>query len=304
MPVPDSYRTVSFTSHITGSPQIPVQLARPSRASLLSLHPADRLRTAARVPAERQADGLAHCFRPLFKDEGPRRDQLEPLANLNTWIEKSVRLDPRSQDAKVLLPDLAEHVAAIDTEKGASILMLSTLFNHAPSDRDATGKDKPILARSWMAVEGKNTCKYARPGVIVLGPGQGERLQVCIEKKRCTKHWAQPKPATTAPSSEDQAGIDEARRAQEDKHARERQAAERWQNELRPRALKLIAPAPPNCAGHQSSSIWYSTRSPQATSFVSCSLHWTSSLQPAIRRLPFFRSPCVQAGGARTCSSF
>jgi ParB/RepB/Spo0J family partition protein len=203
--------------------------------------PIDYALPLARVPAERQADGLAHCFRPLFKDEGPRRDQLEPLANLNTWIEKSVRLDPRSSDTRVLLPDLADHVAAIDAEKDASLLMLSTLFNHAPSDRNGSDKDKPILARSWVAIEGKNTCKYARPGVIVLGPGQGERLQVCIEKKRCTKHWAQPKPSTTASSSEDQAGIDEARRAQEEKYARERQAAERWQNELRPRALKLIA---------------------------------------------------------------
>jgi ParB/RepB/Spo0J family partition protein len=203
--------------------------------------PIDYALPLARVPAERQADGLAHCFRPLFKDEGPRRDQLEPLAHLNTWIEKTVRLDPRSEDAKVLLPELADHVATIDAEKDASILMLSTLFNHAPSDRNGSDKDKPILARSWVAVEGKNTCKYARAGVIVLGPGQGDRLQVCIEKKRCAKHWDQPKPATAAASSEDQARTEEARRAEEAKRAKEREAAERWQNELRPRALKLIA---------------------------------------------------------------
>jgi hypothetical protein len=195
----------------------------------------------ARVPAERQADGLAHCFRPLFKSEGPRRDQLEPLAYLNDWIERTVRLDPRSTDTKILLPEVADHLAAIDAEKDASVLMLSTLFNHTPSDRKGSDKDKPILARSWVAADGKNACKYARPGIIVLGPGQGDRLQVCIEKKQCTKHWGRPKPATTAASSEDQARIDEARRAQEEKHAREREAAERWENELRPRALKLIA---------------------------------------------------------------
>jgi hypothetical protein len=50
------------------------------------------------------ADGLAHCFRPLFQDEGRSRDQLEPLGHLRSWMEKTVRLDPRSSDTKVLLP--------------------------------------------------------------------------------------------------------------------------------------------------------------------------------------------------------
>ena len=36
----------------------------------------------AAVPAERQAEGLDHCFRPMFGKEERRRDQLEPLAVL------------------------------------------------------------------------------------------------------------------------------------------------------------------------------------------------------------------------------
>jgi len=47
------------------------------------------------------AEGLHDCFRPLFGKEVRRRDQLEPLAELNAWIEKSVRLDPHTEDAKV-----------------------------------------------------------------------------------------------------------------------------------------------------------------------------------------------------------
>jgi ParB family chromosome partitioning protein len=204
--------------------------------------PIDYALPLARVPAERQADGLAQCFRPLFGEEGPQRDQLEPRRNLTTWIEKTVRLDPRGSDTRVLLPELADHVKAIDEEKGASILMLSTLHNHTPSDRDGAEKEKPILARSWVAVDGADTCKYARPGVIVLGPGQGDQLQVCIEKKRCTKHWVrQEAETTTAGSSADQTAVDEARRAQAEKEAKRREAEERWENELRPRALKLIA---------------------------------------------------------------
>ena len=39
------------------------------------------------VPAEQQEEALAQCFRPLFRDEEARRDQLEPLAQLTAWIE-------------------------------------------------------------------------------------------------------------------------------------------------------------------------------------------------------------------------
>ena len=52
---------------------------------VLPLNYAMRLAT---VPTERQTEGLDHCFRPLFGKEDRRRDQLEPLAELNTWIEK------------------------------------------------------------------------------------------------------------------------------------------------------------------------------------------------------------------------
>src|SRR2546429_8798011 len=74
----------------------------------------------ATVPPDRQAEGLERCFRPLFGKEDRRRDQLEPLAELTGWIEKSVRLDPRSDDAKVLLPQLADQVAAAEQERDAA----------------------------------------------------------------------------------------------------------------------------------------------------------------------------------------
>jgi hypothetical protein len=72
------------------------------------------------------ADGLAHCFR-AFPRRGPQ--QLDPLGHLRSWMEKTVRLDPRSRDTKVLLPEVADHAAQIDAEKGASRMMLSTLHS-------------------------------------------------------------------------------------------------------------------------------------------------------------------------------
>ena len=187
------------------------------------------------VPAEQQEQALAQCFRPLFRDEQATRDQLEPLAQLTAWIEKTVRLNPRSEDVNVLLPVLAEQVVSAEQERDASVLALSTLHFH--TDRT---DPKPILAKSWKAAEGKARCEHARPGVIVLGDGQGTFLQVCIAKKTCQKHWARPKAESVAQSDSDEKA-EKARRRQEEAWEKQRLEAERWRTELRPRAVRLIA---------------------------------------------------------------
>lgn len=198
---------------------------------ILPLHYALKLAT---VPAERQEDGLARCFRPLFRDE-PRRDQLEPLSELTTWIAKAVRLDPRSEDTSVLLPELAEQVAAVDQEEQATILALSTL----PFHTDRT-EPKPILAKSWKPAEGKARCAYARPGVIVLGDPQGAFVHACIAKKQCRKHWGKPKAAPSVPSAADKKA-EEARQRREEEHAKQQADAEMWRAHLRPRVVRLVA---------------------------------------------------------------
>jgi ParB/RepB/Spo0J family partition protein len=187
------------------------------------------------VPAEQQEEALAQCFRPLFRDEEARRDQLEPLAQLTAWVEKTVRLNPRSEDTHVLLPALAEQVVSAEQERDASVLALSTLHFHTDK-----ADPKPILAKSWKPAAGKHRCEHARPGVIVLGDGQGTFLQVCIAKKQCQKHWGRPKTAASGPTP-DQTEQAEARRQQEEAWARQRAEQERWRKELRPRAVRLIA---------------------------------------------------------------
>jgi ParB/RepB/Spo0J family partition protein len=187
------------------------------------------------VPAEQQEEALAKCFRPLFRDEEARRDQLEPLAQLTAWIEKTVRLNPRSEDTQVLLPILAEQVVSVEQERDASVLALSTLHFH--TDRT---DPKPILAKSWKSADGKARCKHARPGVIVLGEGQGTFMQVCIAKKQCEKHWGRPTTNgnTPHPSAKKQ---EEERKRQEEVWAKQRADAERWRTELRPHAVRLVA---------------------------------------------------------------
>ena len=200
---------------------------------VLPLHYAMKL---ASVPAERQAEGLEHCFRPLFGREERRRDQLEPLAELTAWIEKSVRLDPHSDDTKVLLPGLADQVASAEQERDAAVLAVSTLHFH--TDRS---DPKPILAKSWKSAEGKDRCPHARPAVIALGEGQGTFLHVCIAKKTCEKHWGKPKASKDSIPTEAEIEADAAHKRQEAAWARQRAAEERWKNELRAHALQLIA---------------------------------------------------------------
>ncbi|MGE3844996.1 MAG: ParB/RepB/Spo0J family partition protein [Vicinamibacterales bacterium] len=187
------------------------------------------------VPAEQQEEALAQCFRPLFRDDEARRDQLEPLAQLTAWVEKTVRLNPRSEDTQVLLPALAEQVVSAEQERDASVLALSTLHFHTDK-----ADPKPILAKSWKPAEGKQRCEHGRPGVIVLGDGQGTFLQVCIAKKQCQKHWGRPKTAASGPTP-DHTEQAEARRQQEEAWAKQRAEQERWRKELRPRAVRLIA---------------------------------------------------------------
>ena len=185
------------------------------------------------VPVEHQEEALAQCFRPLFR-EAPTRDQLEPLAQLTAWIEHTVRLNPRSEDTQVLLPSLAEQVVSAEQERDASVLALSTLHFHTDK-----ADPKPILVKSWKPAQGKDRCAHARPGVIVLGEGQGTFLDVCIAKKTCEKHWGRP--ATTVPRQTDDADTVAARRAQEAAWAKQREEREQWRNALRPKAVRLLA---------------------------------------------------------------
>lgn len=186
------------------------------------------------VPAEHQEAALAQCFRPLFR-EAPSRDQLEPVAQLTAWIERTVRLNPRSEDTQVLLPALADQVVSAEQERDASVLALSTL--HVHTDK---ADPKPILSKSWKPAQGKDRCAHARPGVIVLGDGQGTFLDVCIAKKTCEKHWGRPMAATTARQTDDADAV-AAREAQEAAWAKQREEREQWRNELRPKAMRLFA---------------------------------------------------------------
>lgn len=197
----------------------------------------------ATVPRDRQPVALDICFRPLFRDEGYRRDQLEPLARLTDWLRDNVRRDPHGHDTQMLLPDLAAQVTATEMERHRTILKVSQLTFHTDrSDPDV------ILSKSWKRADTpEERCKYARPAIVVLGPNQDTVLDVCIAKKQCEKHW--PPPNTAASGTANAGSPDEDGEAP-DTPGSPREPAEwqkreqerrRWLEELRPQALRLFA---------------------------------------------------------------
>jgi ParB/RepB/Spo0J family partition protein len=188
----------------------------------------------APLDADIQLKALEQCFRPLGGDAKYSREWLEPIGRLQEWLAEHARLDPRSEQTKVLLPELAAQVEEAEQAQAATVLAVSTLHFH--TDRR---EPKPILARSWKLAEGKQRCQYARPAVIELGEQQGRFIQVCIERKKCAKHWPRPKAAANAGAGRADA---ERKQVQEE---RRRQEQERrrvlFEQHVRPNTLKALA---------------------------------------------------------------
>jgi hypothetical protein len=136
----------------------------------------------------------------------------------------------------VLLPELAAQVEEAEQAQAATVLAVWTLHFH--TDRH---EPKPIFARSWKLAEGKHKCQYARPAVIELGEQQGRFIHVCIEKKKCQKHWPRLQTRTNASAQR----ADEERRRTEEERRREEQERRRalFEQHIRPNTLKALAAA-------------------------------------------------------------
>ena len=188
------------------------------------------------VPAEQQEEALAQCFRPLFRDEEARRDQLEPLAQLTAWVEKTVRLNPRSEDATC---------SCRRWRSKSSRPSRSATHRCSRSRRCTSTPTRPIRSRSSPRAGSRRTarhrCQHARPGVIVLGrraghvPAglhrqEGVREALGTSEAQCRRHRRRTGRADA-----------EARQQQEEAWAKQRADTERWRTELRPRAVRLIA---------------------------------------------------------------
>ena len=191
----------------------------------------------AQMPEALQAAALAECFYPVLTpgDEDGALDAqaLAPVRHLDEWARKTVKLNPHSEDTRVFLPELAEQVADAEADKSTVLALSSLHFHPDKSDR------KQILAQSWKRVEDEGACKYARAGVIVLGEGRGTLLHVCVEKKKCARHW-QSRQARSAARRDEQAAAEQLAREREEAHERARQEQQFFANHLKQAILEAI----------------------------------------------------------------
>lgn len=205
-----------------------------SHAELLCrLEPTDQKRIN-NVPSE-SADGLWRWdFLEVVdaesgKANGTQRRAVRSVRDLNDWIERNVRLNIQSETVQNLLPEVEEvlNEAARDNSR---VLQVTTL-PQVPPGKEYEGV---ITAAHWQLAGGRSACDHAERAVNVAGPGQGDRLMVCVNKKACAQHWPDHQPAA----------IEKRRKAREkqaskpggavDYKAREeREAAERGRLETR-----------------------------------------------------------------------
>lgn len=161
------------------------------------------------------------------KDPMARYDGYKPVSvrELDAWINEHVRLDPKTVD-----PFLFPEVAAAVEQAPKDLVPLTRETFVQEEARD--GKVRTWGPRAWKDVEPKKPCQYARPGIIVVGPGRGEVLQVCLSTNRdkCSVHWSKEKKEAEqrrkqlarAGTSSAPARTDEARKKQQLKEERDR----------------------------------------------------------------------------------
>lgn len=171
------------------------------------LKPTDQQRTIA-VPTDGNAEyrrggaGLWRVDHGLDLDgdspKGKRGtyDELKACSvrELESWIREHVRFDVAH--AAKAQPLVFEATAAQVTEaaaqpgRGRKVIAITHEYRVADDARDAA--ERTYGSQSWVRADGlekSKPCEYAVLGVVVAGQGQGETLQVCINRDKCTVHF-------------------------------------------------------------------------------------------------------------------
>ncbi len=210
-----------------------------------------RLKPADQERAMEEDGALFTDERLLFTpdDEDDRFEPRKPrsVRELQGWVDEHVRLEAAQADA-MLFPDTAATLKAATDEKEKVV----RITHEVQTPEDAKDGPRPILGRSWKRADGQQgskQCDRSLIGMIVIGPGRGQALRVCIDKKHCTVHWGElikaakkreREVAKAGATGEDREAL--RRRKHEEEQAREKAEAERWEK-AKPEILKALAAA-------------------------------------------------------------
>jgi ParB/RepB/Spo0J family partition protein len=226
---------------------------------LARLKPEDQKRAIKSDDVGGRAYRLSGLFtddRGLFDpdDAGAKNDPyagVKPVSvrEFESWIRDQVRAEPAHVDG-FLFPETVEVLDAHGRDRLAAILvtreyMAGDAVRHA-------GKDRVFGMNAWKRADGKErskTCEWSRVGFVTCGPGQGEAFMVCVNKDKCTVHWAERvrakqrrgKAVAKAVAKGEDPGVAE-RRAREEERAKREAEEARW-HKAQPAIWAAIAAA-------------------------------------------------------------
>jgi ParB/RepB/Spo0J family partition protein len=142
-----------------------------------------------------------HAHLPLEGEDAEKPDpkaKKDPYAGLKTvsvrelqaWIQDRVRAEPGHVDG-FLFPETKALLEARQGDKLKPILITNGYM--ASRDVRHAGKDPIYGQNAWKRADGNErskTCDWSRVGFVACDEGQGQAFMVCINKDKCTVHWA------------------------------------------------------------------------------------------------------------------
>lgn len=128
---------------------------------------------------------------------------LKPVSvrELQAWIDDHIRFTEPDPSTPHLFPETAENLALAEAKK-LKVIHISRDHQVKEDARDPDGQ-RTFSVVSWVRADGQpeledwsgkekpsKTCDRSVMGLVVAGRGRGESFLVCVDRKRCTVHFA------------------------------------------------------------------------------------------------------------------
>jgi ParB family chromosome partitioning protein len=128
------------------------------------------------------------------------------VRELQQWIARNVRFVPAKVDQADLAFDLPETAKLLNTAASKKLKVIKITREYRVPDQARDEKERTYGQVSWKRADGEpepfgaygpvkdakpsKTCDHSAVGLIVAGPGRGEAFLVCVNKEKCSVHWA------------------------------------------------------------------------------------------------------------------
>jgi ParB/RepB/Spo0J family partition protein len=136
-------------------------------------------------------------------DDEPRKAR--SVREFQQWIDRNVRFVPAKVDQTDLAFDLPQTAELLETAEQSKLKVIKITREYRVPDEARDEKERTYGGAHWKRADGEledadhwkpgerkpsKTCEYSKVGLVVAGPGRGEAFLVCVNKEKCTVHWA------------------------------------------------------------------------------------------------------------------